>query len=96
MNVAPLTTLDVLSAFDRWNGGNPGPAYGRVVLYAAGRISLEELTRAVLADQGINPDRWGEYVCVVCRAFDRWMAMGFARTPLELLEPCADCIGWAA
>jgi hypothetical protein len=57
MSPATLTTAAVLEAFDRWNDGNPGPAYGRVVLYAAHYIPLEELVRAALLDQGLDPDR---------------------------------------
>ena len=71
--VEQICVGDVLEAFDRWNDGNPGPAYGRVVLYSSQRITLEELVRAVLLDQGIDAERWEEYVCVVCRAFVEWM-----------------------
>jgi hypothetical protein len=68
-----------------------GPAYGVVVLYGAGKIGLEQLVRAVLLDQSLDPERREEYRCVVCRAFDRWMAMGYARMAPRAREACADC-----
>jgi hypothetical protein len=64
-----MTSAQVLEAFDRWDPiamRAGGPAYVKVILYAAGEIGLEELVRAVLADQGIDPDRWEEHICVVC------------------------------
>ena len=95
MTPRTLTTADVLEAFDRWNDGNPGPAYGRVVAYAAHRCSLEELVRAVLLDQGIDPERWEEYRCVVCRAFEAWMRVVYPTWTLPG-SVCADCVERAA
>lgn len=93
--ITKLTIADVLGAFDRWNDGNPGPAYGRVVLYAAHRISLEELVRAVLLDQAIDQERWGEFECIVCRAFEEWMRVVYPGWTLPAAA-CPDCMERAA
>jgi hypothetical protein len=95
MTSAQLTKAQVLEAFDRWNDGNPGPAYGRVVLFGADRISLEELVRAVLSDQGLGPDRWGEYSCLVCRAFEEWMRVVYPGWTLPAAA-CPECLERAA
>ena len=93
--VEQICVGDVLEAFDRWNDGNPGPAYGRVVLYAAQRITLEKLVRAVLADQGIGPERWREFECIVCRAFEEWMRVVYPGWTLPGAV-CPDCMERAA
>jgi hypothetical protein len=68
-----LTLSDVLVAFDRWNDGDPGPAYGAVVGYNARRVSLEELVRSVLEDQGLDSDQWQTHAATVEEAFEVWL-----------------------
>ena len=78
MSAPVLSIRDALEAFDRWDPvarRAGGPAYGRVVLYAAGEVSLEELVRAVLLDQGLDPECWREHACVVRQAFEVWMQL---------------------
>jgi hypothetical protein len=75
MNAAELTMADVLEAFDRWNGGNPGPAYGAVMLYGTKYGSLEKLVRSVLVDRGLDPEQWQEYASIVSSAFEVWRGL---------------------
>jgi hypothetical protein len=70
-----LTIEDALEAFDRWNDGDPGPAYGTVVLFNAHRASLEELTRDVLLDRGLDPETWRECTDTVEAAFKQWLTL---------------------
>ena len=98
MSAPVLTTADCLEAFDRWDPvarRAGGPAYGRVVAYAAHRCSLEELVRAVLLDQGLDPERWEEHRCVVCRAFVLWMRVVYPAWTLPG-SGCAGCVERAA
>ena len=76
-----ISVADALEAFDRWDPvarRAGGSAYGRVVLYAAGEVSLENLVRAVLLDRGLDPECWREHVEVVRQAFEEWMRMGLS------------------
>jgi hypothetical protein len=84
-----LTTSDALEAFDRWNDGDPGPAYGTVVLYNANRVSLEELVRAVLKDYGRDPERWQEHAARVEEAFKVWLRLDAPYVAPADLDPDA-------
>jgi hypothetical protein len=70
-----LTVPDTLEAFDRWNDGDCGPAYGTIVLFNAHRASLEKLTRDVLLDRGLDPERWRECTDTVEAAFKEWLVL---------------------
>ena len=81
--ITQISVADALEAFDRWDPvarRAGGSAYGRVVLYAAGEVSLENLVRAVLLDRGLDPECWREHACVVRQAFGEWMRMGLPAT----------------
>jgi len=73
-----LTIEDALMAFDNWDPvarRGRGPAYGTVVSFNARRASLEKLTRDVLLDRGMDPERWQEHTATVLEAFGVWLTL---------------------
>jgi len=78
MNAPVLTVPDVLEAFDAWDYETWRPAsrsYGAVMMYGSRPSRFEALVRAVLQDQGIDPDVWERYGDVVEAAYREWLLL---------------------